>query len=399
MKYISINQTGLAHRNGECEDAIYINPDKTVFCLADGVSNSKYGAIGAKQLVNSLGKHFGTSECKNLLFNGTVDEVRTEICSIINHSLKELCEKSGESNIEVFASTFLALVKTDANDIALIHAGDGAIFGQPRTTQKSFATILSYPDNTPDGKVYSAGNPEQISRMRVLRIRSTDYDSIMLCTDGFSEAYLVPSFQAYDIDSISDAFRVKNNEELSALVNREHIYKRNISDDISCIICKAGVPVSDHSGKKTYINEAKGISINDASKGTTKGKNTSVNQIEYVSHSKNRKSNAVSVHAKGYNGLIVAFSVLSIIISIIACVYIKEINKTNTNRDREISSLQEQISIIDKKLNEAESESALITQSESLTAIEQIDTVETSSSDYSINSETQTTENTSAQEG
>lgn len=359
MKYIKINQKGKAHKNGKCEDAFFISADETVFCLADGVSNSRYGAAGANHIVNACGKAFLSPDFKDLLKNESVEVVRNSVCNIIDNALTKLCKKANERDKEAFASTFLAFIKTDENDVTLIHAGDGAIFGKPKTDQMYFATVLSYPDNTPDGKVYSAGHPEQRNRMRVIRIKPDDYDSIMLCTDGFSEAYLVPSFQAYNIDAITEAFKVRSEAELAELVHREHICERDISDDISCILCVMddSVPVLFDKRNHTVpaINdEGDTPDISHKYETPSNNKLIAVNQIEYNSpHAKPKKSKKPK-RLKSFGVVMSLIAILIFVFSVAMCVHIKESNKVNQNQNTEISLLHEQVGCMERELNEVE---------------------------------------------
>ena len=359
MNYVSINQRGTAHKNGECEDALFVSQDKTVFCLADGVSNSRYGAVGAKLVVTELGKRFKTLKYKRLLNTGSVEEVRIEICKVIDEVLVLLCKKYNETDKDAFASTFLALVQTDSNNITILHAGDGAVFGQPKTNQKNFATILSYPDNDSDGSVYSAGNSDQVNRMRVIRLKTDDYNSLMLCTDGFSEAYLVPSFQAYNVDSITKAFEAKSNEELQRLVYREHICERGISDDISCVICRTSDSFPDPKDKnnwsieRTIIEEVKTTETYEIPEKTDR--KVPINQIEYSQSHKKGETSKVSKYQKKTNTVLFVAIVIFFIISIVFGVRLKEAKKANAHQDTQISSLQERISSFAEKINEIES--------------------------------------------
>ena len=361
MKCIKINQKGKAHKNGKCEDALFINLDNTVFCLADGVSNSRYGAEGANYVVETCGKAFSSPDFKDLLKNESVEVVRNAICKIIDNTLEKLCIKANERDKEVFASTFLALIKTGENDVTLIHAGDGAIFGRPKTEQTYFATILSYPDNTPDGKVYSAGHPEQRNRMRIIRVKIDDYDSIMLCTDGFSEAYLLPSFQAYNINAITEVFNVKNEAELAELVQREHIFERDISDDISCILCfmDDNMPISfDNGYKHTVVTDDEYNAFNfPREKNTARRSETvTINQTEFNQSRKISKQNKSDKLHKGIAVVLSAIIILALLFSFVMFIHIKSSNKTDKAQNTEISLLHEQVSCIEEKLNEVENE-------------------------------------------
>lgn len=236
---IHINRIGKAHINDSksCDDAIYINEDNDVICIADGVSNSSYGGIGARNLVEYIGKRISDLHMKNFLETATVDQIRTTICGMIDNVLASLCEKYKTSNKDAFASTFLACVKTSNSGLTVIHAGDGCVFGQANT-QSLAITIISCPDSSSSGKVFSAGHAAQRDRMRVFRLNAKDYKSIMLCTDGFSDPYFDPSSQAFDMTELSTVFQITSNNHLESLVSKYHIDYFNVTDDITCVIYK-----------------------------------------------------------------------------------------------------------------------------------------------------------------
>ncbi len=235
---ISINKTGKMHINDSkgCDDAVYVSTLGDVICVADGVSNSELGGIGAKALVKSLGQYFSTSNIKRMLENSDVDYIRLNVCTMIERIIKSLCQKHKTQNRDAFSSTFLALIKTSDNKITVLHAGDGCIIGQPKTFQENSISIISCPDNSPSGKVYSAGHIEQKNRMRVFHLNSNDYRSILLCTDGFSDPYLDPTSQAFDMQEFSNIFQINSESELEYLVSSYHIDSFNVTDDISCVV-------------------------------------------------------------------------------------------------------------------------------------------------------------------
>lgn len=256
---ISINKTGKMHINDSkgCDDAVYVSTLGDVICIADGVSNSEFGGIGAKALVKNIGQYFSTDNNKKMLENSDVDYIRLNICSIIDRIIKSLCQKHKTQNRDAFSSTFLALIKTSENNITVLHAGDGCIIGQPKTFQENSISIISCPDNSPSGKVYSAGHIEQRNRMRVFHLNSNDYRSILLCTDGFSDPYLDPASQAFDMQEFSNIFHINSESELEYLVSNYHIDSFNVTDDISCVIYRSeGNFISTTTDESTYNFES-----------------------------------------------------------------------------------------------------------------------------------------------
>lgn len=247
MKEIIINKTGKTHIRDRkaCEDAYFAESHNGVYVLADGVSSVEYGGVGAKTLCNTLGETLCCSEWKRMLADRPVQEVRENVCHVIDHVLSNLSNKYGTGK-DAFASTLLAFVRTGST-ACLLHAGDGCIFGLPATGLNVKASVLSYPDNDDAGGVYQAGHPEQKQRMRVIRINLSDFSQILLATDGFSNAYLMEEFQGLDCKALEAVFKVESSDEMEALIQRRHIEERRIGDDISCVLlknetCNAEVP-------------------------------------------------------------------------------------------------------------------------------------------------------------
>ena len=239
MKEIIINKIGKLHlRDGKaCEDACFTDRDSGVYVLADGVSSEENGGKGAEILCRTLGKLLSKDESKRILTIYPADEIRSSICLVIDRVLDNLA-KAHNSDRDAFASTLLAFVRTSETTACLIHAGDGCIFALPATGRQVKASVLSYPDNDSAGRVYHAGHPEQKYRMRIVHIRLNDFAQILLATDGFSDAYLMSSFQGMDCDALTEVFKANTETEMEAIVERRHYKERQIGDDISCILLK-----------------------------------------------------------------------------------------------------------------------------------------------------------------
>ena len=69
-------------------------------------------------------------------------------------------------------------------------------------------------------------------------IRLNDFAQILLATDGFSDAYLMSSFQGMDCDALTEVFKANTETEMEAIIERRHYKERQIGDDISCILLK-----------------------------------------------------------------------------------------------------------------------------------------------------------------
>lgn len=238
-KVINIQGRRHIHDHTPCEDAFSVSDDATVFCLADGVSNSSMGGEGAKCRAAEMQKWLAHAHVKSAFEALSSDSIRAHVYNQLQAINEMLCATVPGSRPEDFASTLLCAVELNATTMCLIHCGDGVIFGFPNTAQKT-PVILSGPDNAAGGAVYYAGHPEQRTRMRVFRICKTDYSTILLGTDGFTDPYFRYPFNA-DFDLLENLISTNSAESFDALFEEHH---KDITDDISCILietaCEAG---------------------------------------------------------------------------------------------------------------------------------------------------------------
>ncbi len=262
----------------------------------------------------------------------------------IQESLKQLNDKFPASKLDDFASTFLACVRTSNENITIIHAGDGAVFAQPNTEGKITATVISYPDNAPNGSVYAAGDEDQVHRMRVFRLKASDYKKIILSTDGFSEAYLVPYNQSFDAHHLAEVFEARTNKDLEELVKRRHIEKVRISDDISCIIY--------NTDEFNYSNIRPMHIHNNKSKSANKRPPTNDEPKVLVSKQKESKQAVIERKKKEYRTVMMKMFVclmFMLMVFILATSFFEfkqDTLNTISELQNEISSLSKQISDI-----------------------------------------------------
>lgn len=369
---ISINKTGKMHINDSkgCDDAVYISALGDIICVADGVSNSEFGGIGAKTLVKGLGQYFSVEANKKMLETDNSNDVRLNVCCIIDRILARLCKKNNLQNPEAFSSTFLAMIKTSDNNITVLHAGDGCIVGQPTTSQESSISIISCPDNSPSGKVYSAGHAEQKNRMRVLHLNPNDYTAILLCTDGFSDPYLDPSSQAFDMQEFSRVFHITSDIELEQLVSAFHIGSFNITDDISCVIYRnksiSPCMEADETIGKYDKDKIESPRTEDSEKNRRKAVPVTNEPNDKVIEAKNRnipiekhkveKKRKLS-HAKAAQlFLMIFFLILTSFTLIFLCSEIKELRETVQHNQSKIEILSTEYSILKEHLYSTNSE-------------------------------------------
>ena len=234
-KVINIQGRSHIHAHTPCEDAFSVSDDATVFCLADGVSNSSMGGEGAKYRAAEMQKWLAHAHVKSAFVALSSDSIRAHVYNQLQAIDEMLCASVPGSRPEDFASTLLCAVELNETTMCLIHCGDGVIFGFPNTAQKT-PVILSGPDNAAGGAVYYAGHPEQRTRMRVFRICKTDYSTILLGTDGFTDPYFRYPFNA-DFDLLENLMSTNSAESFDALFEEHH---KDITDDISCILIETG---------------------------------------------------------------------------------------------------------------------------------------------------------------
>ncbi len=234
-KCISFTQQGKSHSQNE--DALSIVDKDTirVAVLADGVSNSIYGKLGAQTLTNWLSEFLVSDACQWLLQVASTDEIKKGIIQEIDLCLDQLVAAHAGTHRRDFASTLLATVEMD-DGLWVVHAGDGCIFMKLQGNGAG-CSILSYPDNSPDGCVYEAGNEIQDERIRLIRLPKNQIQGICLATDGFSDAFLRPENNAFAAYLLADFFHMSKTEIAESIENL-HIQKRHIGDDISCIFIR-----------------------------------------------------------------------------------------------------------------------------------------------------------------
>lgn len=397
---IYINQIGKAHINDSksCDDAVYISDTGDVICVADGVSNSEYGGIGAKFLVESIGKHISSPSNKNYFESETSDEIRKNICSMIDKIITHSCKKYRTNNREAFASTFLASIKTSDNNITIIHAGDGCIFGQPNTKQECGVTVISCPDNSPSGAVYSAGHKEQKSRMRVFHINPNDYKAVVLCTDGFSDPYFDPSSQAFDMSELAKVFRISNSEALMRLVSEHHINSFNITDDISCVIYKTtdkessndyDFAVFDYNDDVTKIYE-------EIKNETSKQQDATTKKHIHINKNKANKKSIIQISKSTIVAMIAIFSLVACLTTFtLLNARINALSETNRKQDEKISSLILNIEELSNELKKSEKNTPEITDNSDEREGNNIGTnSETLTQEFPVNNEESLTQDT-----
>lgn len=236
MEVFCINRKGRSHTR--LEDAIYRNDDDFVYGVFDGVSASKYGAEAANALAEDMGRCFHDPSFRKAVLTYPVQDVRKGIVEAIAQSSKRVLKKYGCEIKDAACTMVLCVLDPETKMATILHCGDGAAFAISDTYQYSTATVLSYPDNSGSGAVYPAQDISQLARMRVTRVSLESLRGILICTDGFSSAYLNPMRAIFDSYGLPRVFKCSSVAELDELVDEVHIKENGIGDDISAIMLK-----------------------------------------------------------------------------------------------------------------------------------------------------------------
>lgn len=229
-----INKKGLSHTL--CEDSVYIDRSNGVYVVCDGVSNSLYGGVGAKELSESIGRILAMPKTKKYLAQKSPQEIRKVICAQIQKCTQSTMASLSCSANDV-ASTLIA-VSVYEDVLTIIHAGDGAVFAAPEVYQNEVPLIVSYPDNDAEQRVFPAASPRQLERMRVIHLKTSDIKCLALGTDGFTDRYIRPETMGFDGYSLNAVFQLNSVEELASLIENNHLSRPAITDDISAVIIK-----------------------------------------------------------------------------------------------------------------------------------------------------------------
>ena len=236
MEVFCVNRKGLSHTR--LEDAIYRNDDDLVYGVFDGVSASKYGAEAANALAEEMGRCFHDPSFKKAVMTYPVQEVRQAIVEAIQQSSRRVQKKYSCEMEDAACTMVLCVLDSKTKMATILHCGDGTAFAVSDTSYFATATVLSYPDNAASGAVYPAQHISQLSRMRVTRVSLESLRGIIICTDGFSSAYLNPMRAIFDSYGLQRVFKSSSVSELDEIIDEVHIKDNGIGDDISAIMLK-----------------------------------------------------------------------------------------------------------------------------------------------------------------
>lgn len=231
---LSINKQGISH--SQCEDSIFINAEAGTFIVCDGVSSVMHGREGAQALSSFMGEALSSPELQERFSTASASAVRKEVVKLIKECTDATANELGCKAIDL-SCTFIAVIVCK-DTITVLHAGDGAVFAAPAVEQNECPLIISHPDNDSLNRVFQAAAPQQITRMRVMRVKASDIKALALGSDGFTDSYIKPYQFGFDGISLNEVWALQSNEELKKLVKRRHLEAPPIQDDISAIVVK-----------------------------------------------------------------------------------------------------------------------------------------------------------------
>ncbi len=240
MRNYYLTLRGSSHK--ENQDAVYIS--EYCVCVCDGMSNTVHqgfgnGGVGAEMYSQALGSFLGSQECREYLKSAPINEIPSFVVDSARSIAESYKREYGEEDVCAFGSTFLSAVLLE-NEMLIIHAGDGGVFGLTKSDSENAVNILSYPDNN-EGGVYPLTDDAQLKRMRVLKINTEEYSKILLCTDGFSNSIVQYKNKFFDSKLLYEAFKCSSREDLQRFVSKAQL-NYGTTDDISCIMAELDAP-------------------------------------------------------------------------------------------------------------------------------------------------------------
>lgn len=343
---IAINKKGISHE--QCEDSVYIDNHNAIYIVCDGVSNSLYGGLGAKELSENIGKSLAIPKAKKYLAQKNPDDIRKMLCELIRRVTESTMEKLSCSADDIASTLIVVSIYDDT--ITVIHAGDGAVFAAPEVYQNEVPMIVSYPDNDAEQRVFPAASPRQIERMRVIRLKARDIKCLAFGTDGFTGRYIRPETMGFDGYSLNEVFKVNNEEELNSLIENNHLSRPAITDDISAVIIKfdnaieyTGNSIAGHIENHKEETQSPAIKSADTD-GEFLGKNkkSESNQEEQSKTTPNNTVVATSVK--------IIFSVLLVCCAIAVCILGYYTEAANKEYDKEVAALSEEVSNLQNRV-------------------------------------------------
>lgn len=220
---------GNIHRQNfqSCEDVLFIRSTQDfLFCgIADGQSNTKYGAEGGLNCLEAVFNYIAARGVDNLLNIPFPDELP---CMFVKEFRKKLLTLAEIKNMDLkeFASTLLAIVvDLKSRKYMILHIGDGCALGVQNTGD---VAIISPPDNGITlHHTWLTTSPHAVAHLRVTFGILEYQKRILLTSDGAT------CFCRGNNISWRSKELIKNGTQLEL---QNYLLSSNPSDDASCII-------------------------------------------------------------------------------------------------------------------------------------------------------------------
>lgn len=226
VSYAQIEGTHHHKKHLASEDVVFIRKTQDyLFCgLADGQSNTKYGARGGGVCLEAVSNYIESVGIHALIHFPFPDELPCTIVKAFRKELLSLAESTHESMKE-FASTFLAVaVDLRTGEYMLLHLGDGCAIGIPHVGEPVF---ISNPDNSfAPNQTWLTASDNVISHFRISFGSIKNKKRLLLMSDGatcFCRGRNIP-WRAKELLTSGNHAQLQN-----------HLILSNPIDDASCI--------------------------------------------------------------------------------------------------------------------------------------------------------------------
>ena len=176
MKAVGNSVIGMRRTNNE--DAIYINEQKNLYLVADGMGGCNAGEVASSTAISAFVKAMENAE------NG---EILDKMMSAVAQCNKEVYQKSRE-NIEFLdMGTTLVAVTIENEKMFVVHVGDSRVYLFRENNLQQITTDHSYVmELVKIGSITRAiGIREDVEADTIIEDMKQG-DKILLCTDGLS---------------------------------------------------------------------------------------------------------------------------------------------------------------------------------------------------------------------
>ncbi|MEG1096536.1 MAG: protein phosphatase 2C domain-containing protein [Clostridiales bacterium] len=344
-----MTQQGVAHgrRDISCQDYIThrsLGDSQFFYILLDG--------MGGYENSGDFVKHFSLEISKFLeenfqrLFELSNNQIRKEILEFVIKAQKNF-ESATQCAAESYGSTFIALLK-NGNDLLVLHQGDGAVIGIPNSACAK-ANIISYPENfeceskTISITIRSSQDPNSvISHLRVLHLKTEDYNSIIIGSDGGVAPLISMSEFASDAAYSIVSMAIGGKLTPKQIVEELHI-KKDVTDDISFIVVDLKDENKADCEQSLLADNTQPLSLKD-------GQPMGEQRRTYVGKGKKARQYKIDIK-KIVNKCILPLCIIGLIAtSVLSIVEVQNIKSALEENEKGVSELRDTASFLQNKI-------------------------------------------------